>query len=54
MMSWMTEIRVAMPTATPMMSPVTRRVVSKWGNIDMADEPMLVAVPISPFSVVVK
>jgi hypothetical protein len=43
-----------MPTARPTHRPATLRVVSKWGSIENTEEPMLVAVPMTPFSVVVK
>jgi hypothetical protein len=45
---------VASPTNIPMMSPPIRRVASKWGSIENAEEPMDVAVPMTPFSVVVR
>jgi hypothetical protein len=44
---------VASPTKIPMMSPPMRRVASRCGNIEKMDDPMLVAVPMTPFSVVV-
>ncbi len=53
-MSCRTLISVASPTKIPIISPPIRRVASKCGNIENAEEPIDVAVPMTPFSVVLK